>query len=126
MKRTPLPTIRSCDDCGACCTEQEQLPLVLIGERFRLPGVAPLPDWLATELRAELERFQRDGWPTPGGPCLWYDPETRRCRHYEYRPVLCRDGVKVGDEACRKWRRGAGIDPTPKYRLSGGRLVREG
>lgn len=34
-------------------------------------------------------------------PCLWYDEQTKRCKHYEHRPETCRDEVMVpGNEAC--------------------------
>jgi Fe-S-cluster containining protein len=62
-----------------------------------LRSVSPLPSELEEELRAAVERFKRSSWPPDGSPCIWYDPERRRCRHYEYRPVLCRDEVKPGD-----------------------------
>lgn len=38
-------------------------------------------------------------------PCLWYDEETKRCRHYEHRPEVCRDAIKPGDDACLQTRR---------------------
>lgn len=44
-------------------------------------------------------------------PCLWFDTETKRCRHYEYRPETCRDPDVMfpGNEACRATRRHFGI-----------------
>lgn len=33
-------------------------------------------------------------------PCLWYDEEGKRCRHYEHRPEVCRDAIAPGDDAC--------------------------
>jgi Fe-S-cluster containining protein len=111
MKRTALPLITNCDSCGACCTGQAALPVHLVGTHFRSEAVSPLPESLQAELRAAIETFQRDGWPADGTPCMWYDAEKKQCKHYEHRPVLCRDEVKVGDEACRRWRRSMGIDP---------------
>lgn len=125
MSRTQLPVITNCDDCGACCTGQAALPVHLTGDgALRLDGVNPLPGHLRDELRAAVDRFHRDGWPPDGSPCIWYDAATKRCKHYEYRPTTCRDEVMPGDEACRRWRKIAGVDPTPKYSIRNGRLVR--
>ncbi|MBY0527329.1 MAG: YkgJ family cysteine cluster protein [Gemmataceae bacterium] len=124
MIRTPLPVV-SCDDCGACCTEQAALPTSLVGTAFRMPGVGPLPVELRAELLAAVERFRRDGWPADGTPCIWYDAAAKRCRHYEYRPTLCRDEVVPGDEACRRWRRLKGVGPRPpRYAMRNGRVVK--
>lgn len=121
--KTPLPAIDNCNDCGACCTAQEALPVgwylgVLRGRRHGLPAE------LLAELEAFAERFNAHGWPSNGEPCVWYDADTRRCKHYEHRPDVCRDGVKPGDDACREWRKVRGIDPTNTYRLERGRLIR--
>src|SRR5438552_3246303 len=102
--RIPLPEIKDCNDCGVCCTGQEGLPLTLIGDSPS-ESVNPLPP----ELVAELLEFKRKGRIAKDSDCLWYDSELLQCRHYEYRPVLCRDGVKVGDEHCRHWREIMGI-----------------
>ena len=91
-----LPVL-NCDNCGACCTEQAALPVQLIGTVFKMPGCSPLPESLRASLRRAVRRFQRDGWPPDGSPCIWYDATTRQCKHYEYRPTLCRDEVKPGD-----------------------------
>jgi Fe-S-cluster containining protein len=123
MKRRPLPVV-SCTDCGACCTGQAALPIHLVGQHFAMPGVAPLPVDLAEELRATIERFDREGWPPDGSPCIWYDADRRQCRHYEYRPTLCRDNLAVGDEACRRWRKTVGIDPSERWVMRRGRMVR--
>jgi Fe-S-cluster containining protein len=69
--------------------------------------------WERPELAAAIvasERALRSGGrPTYGTPCLWYDPETAGCRHYEYRPRACR-AFAVGSPDCRDARRRAGID----------------
>lgn len=118
-----LPMVTSCEGCGACCTEQAALPIHLVGEKFRLEPVSPLPESLKAELRDAVERFLRDGFPPDGSPCIWYDAEKRQCKHYEHRPELCRDEVTVGDEACRRWRQRKGIDPRTVHRLVRGRIV---
>jgi Fe-S-cluster containining protein len=48
-------------------------------------------------------------------PCLWLDPQTRRCRHYEHRPVVCRD-FEVGGEECLAHREARGIGRRPGER----------
>jgi Fe-S-cluster containining protein len=49
-------------------------------------------------------------------PCLWFDEETGRCRHYEHRPTACRD-FEPGSLSCvehREQRGIAGPHPTPR------------
>ena len=38
-----------------------------------------------------------------GCPCVWLDRATGKCRHYRYRPSVCRE-LKVGSEACLRIR----------------------
>ena len=121
--RLSLPTVANCDNCGACCTAQGYLPIHMVGDRPMLKGVNPLPPMLQMELQAVRERFIEEGpHDGPDGPCIWYDSQTRRCKHYDYRPTLCRDGIKAGDTGCLRWRKERGID-RPKLILKNGRLV---
>lgn len=124
--RRALPVL-TCEGCGACCTEQAGLPIHLVSDRadFRLQPVTPLPEELAAELREIRDRWLKENsFPPDGTPCIWYDPDTRKCKHYEHRPELCRDAVVVDDQSCRKWRRDKGIDPVETYTLRGGRIIR--
>lgn len=65
-----------------------------------------MPKQLFTELRrqmrindaAGIDRGSRDL------PCVWLDPQTMRCKHYEYRPGICRD-FEVGTRFCLDWRK---------------------
>lgn len=41
-------------------------------------------------------------------PCLWYDTESKRCKHYENRPEICRSAVVPGDEYCLRFREDGG------------------
>lgn len=112
MRRMSLEVITSCMNppCGACCTGQAALPIHLVGEGFRMPSVSPLPEELQAELLVTVAGYIRDGaWPDDGSLCIWYDIQTRKCKHYEHRPELCRDGLQVGDESCRAWRRSVGM-----------------
>ena len=36
-------------------------------------------------------------------PCIWFDLQTRQCRHYEHRPRICRD-FERGTPECHGWR----------------------
>lgn len=65
---------------------------------------AALPDALKWDRLAHADRYDR------GEPCLWYDTETKRCRHYEHRPVACQTAVVPGDEYCTGFRTAAGLD----------------
>jgi uncharacterized protein len=102
---TPLPTINSCDGCGACCMEQCSPPFVFP----RDPQLAALPAEVLESYHAGLRQRDADGWPD-AVPCFWFDLESRQCIHYEHRPEICRTGVEIGDEACRSWRAHAKID----------------
>ena len=126
MMRITLPQVKDCSDCGACCTGQAALPIHLVGEHFRLRPVKRLLPELAAELMAAAKRFQRDGFPPDDSACICYDTETKRCKHYEHRPELCRDGVKPDDDACHRSRRLLGIEGTARFTLKQGRLTAGG
>ena len=42
-------------------------------------------------------------------PCVWLNPETRLCRHYELRPQACRD-FQISSDLCRLSRWDEGLD----------------
>jgi Fe-S-cluster containining protein len=107
--------------CGACCLQQTSPPgfamLVADDRRGMLclheaGPFAPDVDILAAmpaEVRATLETYvdqlfagEHDG--KPERPCIWLDLDSGRCKHYEHRPTICREGVEVGDAACLSWR----------------------
>lgn len=60
--------------------------------------------------RGEL-RLAREAMADAAGevpiPCLWFDTETRRCKHYEHRPSTCRDPevMAPGNDACLSTRK---------------------
>jgi Fe-S-cluster containining protein len=116
MERSSLPTVTR-DDCGACCQHvgtppgyaifftQEPVSAKLIR---RLVGDDTMALWesMSDEARAELADYYagvRAGtianrvWANL--PCLWFDPVTRKCRHYEHRPPVCRE-FEVGGDSC--------------------------
>jgi Fe-S-cluster containining protein len=65
------------------------------------------PD-LVAELLADDRARRAAGGPFFGTPCLWFDGETRRCRHYDVRPRACR-AFAIGGVDCHDARRRAGI-----------------
>lgn len=108
-----LPVIPSCDGCGACCQVVTHPPFYSVfhdlGEEAWERLKRERRD-LILEIVADDRARRQAGEPLSGTPCLWYDAETRRCRHYDYRPLACRE-FAVGDDDCRDARRRAGIDP---------------
>lgn len=105
---TSLPVI-SCTDqpCGACCMEMGLLPLIC----YVVVGMDDNPALLPEELQQDLR--DAHGGKYKGGddqPCMWLDLETRRCKHYEHRPSVCRgDLVVPGNDACLHWRENMGV-----------------
>lgn len=107
----PLSVLESCDGCGACCRVVTAPPFRRVfdeagedaWERLRWDR----PDLMA-ELNADSRARGASGGPFFGTPCLWYDAETARCRHYDYRPRVCREFAVAGPD-CRDARRRAGV-----------------
>lgn len=117
MERLSLPI--TCDDCGACCQHVGTPPGffgVFCSNSWDEAFWADTNDyqhWLdmPEPLRAGLRSYYQAMWRkeipdrTLDGktPCLWYDAEARRCRHYEHRPQVCRE-FEVGEEDCLRLR----------------------
>ncbi len=106
-----LPVIDSCDDCGACCRVVTLPPFVrhLDGtgeEAWERLG------WDRPDLKAgvmdRIRALRSGGEATFGSACSWYDDESGRCRHHEYRPAACR-AFAIGGVDCRDARRRAGV-----------------
>lgn len=100
-----LTVIESCDGCGACCMEQCSPPFLGPTD----PELATLPPSVLADYRRGMEQRDRDGWPD-AVPCFWFDSESRKCRHYEHRPEICREALIRGDDGCRLWRGLFGIE----------------
>ena len=98
----------SCDGCGLCC-EGIGSPVLLYASRAGIAEPHPFrPANLPRELIEEID-FHFSGLTRGQEPlarCLWFDPESRRCRHYEHRPQLCID-YELGGPACLGRRREA-------------------
>jgi len=86
-------------------------PLVAEQEKQQYPDYAiyrDMPEGLRVELRAYYAAALagRTPWrddPKNPQPCLWFDAEMRRCRHYEHRPDICRE-FEIGSKECLAWR----------------------
>jgi Fe-S-cluster containining protein len=113
-RRLPdLPLINraiSCNDCAACCQHIGHPPFELdlrSGKPKLIPG--------KSESQADFWRFEnaprsaRSAYLKTEGhdgfPCIWLDKVTRRCRHYDCRPAMCREFERGGDDclAIREW-----------------------
>lgn len=111
-----LPVIENCDGCGACCMEQESPPgylwILLHGQSddpMDLVRFNHIPGPVMDELKAYVETIRSQERHPNDGVCIWFDEETRKCKHYELRPSICRDIVKPGDDGCRRWREAYGV-----------------
>jgi Fe-S-cluster containining protein len=69
-------------------------------------GSDPYWDALPDLLKSEIAEFRMQARPNSPHerPCIWLDLATKRCRHYEHRPKLCRD-FELGGEECVGFRR---------------------
>lgn len=92
--------IESCDNCGVCCMGENLLP-----NEGATRGLLRVPVHLQAELRVIL------AGPLCGDdgcPCVWLDRATGKCKHYNFRPDICRD-YERGGYACVSARRQSGI-----------------
>ena len=78
-------SVTNCDGCGACCRNQPFPP-------FTQRDGDDLPGHIVDELLGAGKREDSDA-------CLWLDEVTGRCKHYEYRPMLCRE-FELGGDVC--------------------------
>ncbi len=108
-----------CKDCGQCCMSQESPPMYvgyLPGAPFENEDCADarrvrnMPQALRDELTAYMKNVLTGVKPPhPTYPaCLWYDAASKRCKHHDLRPDICRD-FEVGDKYCQRYRIGAGL-----------------
>ena len=97
-------TAITCNNCGACCRLFVVPPFDGddIDSRFE-----DLPEELQDEINARWEEASDSTKDYLSKcPCLWLDPETKRCKHYELRQDTC-CGFEVGGELCLEDRAGA-------------------
>lgn len=91
----------SCDGCGLCC-EGIGSPVLLYATRPGRRDFHPYrPDDLPTELAAEIDEHFSGllRGQEPQERCLWFDPVGRACRHYQFRPQICKD-YELAGPAC--------------------------
>ena len=84
-----------------CCMQMRTPPFY--GESD--PRWKALPEAMQHELARYLLMVKHDG---PVNPCIWLDILTRKCRHYNLRPGVCRD-FEVGNDSCRSFRKDVGL-----------------
>ena len=98
------PTEITCGGCGVCCFHMGY-------PAFKEPYEQSYDReyWLSmpAELRQELITYIKSYQSPPrgelDGPCFWLDLETRRCKHHQHRPTVCRT-FETGSSGCRQWR----------------------
>jgi Fe-S-cluster containining protein len=111
MTQRPQPVLTvlqpaSCEGCGLCC-EGIGSPVALYQSRPAWADHHPFrPEGLPLHLIEEIDIHFAGAFrgQEPQELCFWYDPEARRCRHYEWRPQVCRD-YELGGPECMHLRR---------------------
>lgn len=98
-----LPILSSpseaCEGCGACCMHIMSPPY--------FPEEVSELEFSAPDAYRDfvLAKHRRDGIIAAGEsdevPCYFLDLETKRCRHYEHRPKICRE-FQVGCWQCER------------------------
>lgn len=111
-----IPAPSSCSGCGVCCFGIGS-PIVLYATQpdyadphpFRPAG---LPAHLLKEIDDHFAGVRRG--QEPQDCCLWFDHQTRLCKHHEWRPQVCRD-YEIASRECLRERRRAVLagDPYP-------------
>src|SRR5690349_9212271 len=99
--------VPSCQGCSGCCREQGLPPGYTAAVMMsHIPKVLrdDLEKHLAAERRAGITRNRQRL------PCVWLDPATGHCLHYEHRPPLCR-AIRIASDACSQWRTKFGFEP---------------
>ena len=109
-----LEILKSCEGCGACCLSQESPPgylmILSLGDDMAMTDADlerfnSFPPEVMQELREYRERLLAGGGHPNKGICLWFDEQTRKCKHYDLRPDTCRNEVVLNDASCELWRK---------------------
>jgi Fe-S-cluster containining protein len=90
------PAVTRCDGCGVCCREQN------------IPPYLDEIDFIPPALQREVLEARKHEAELAGKPCIWWDEGTRKCRHHEDRPNICRE-YEVGGELCMETRARFGV-----------------
>lgn len=90
--------VENCDQCAACC-KRTPIPPFEPGEESALN----VPDEFLEPIRQRVAADQHFDLL----PCVWLDPATLRCLHYELRPKACRT-FEINGDLCRlsRWDEG--------------------
>ncbi len=105
-----LPVINDCRNCGVCCLHMGYPAFMEpVESSHDAQYWRALPDHLKQELLDYIAACEAPPAGQLDGPCIWLDPDTRLCKHHEYRPRVCRD-FEIGSKECRDWRKHYGID----------------
>jgi len=104
--RFPVLEPENCEGCGLCC-EGIGSPVAMYTYRTSYSGPylyrpKNLPEELAREIDHYFAGLKRGEEPVDH--CLWFDVETRKCKHHQWRPQVCRN-YQVGCESCLNERR---------------------
>ena len=103
-QKTKLPVINDCEGCGLCCLHMGYPTYMDPADKsFDAVYWNAMPDDVKQELLDYIASYKKPADDDLDGPCFWFDMETRRCKHHEYRPRVCRD-FEVGSKGCRDWR----------------------
>src|SRR5207249_4421263 len=100
-------TTQNCDGCSACCLSMGQPPFLLSledGAPHPISGADSAADYqrlLAAPAEAQASYLSQG--KGEGGACSWLDLSNQRCRHYEFRPDICRT-FEVGGKWCSQFR----------------------
>ena len=100
-----LPVVTSCEGCGLCCTT---MGMPQFFGHLALPGMDPIWETVPGDVKDELLEFIDEGGAELGVPCFWFDTKSKLCKHYEYRPQICRD-FEMGNPHCVRLRFQHGI-----------------
>jgi Fe-S-cluster containining protein len=101
-----------CAGCGACCRHMVWVPFCGEVDPEWQQLKRERPDLAAgIEFDRKMRMTNRDE-AREDYPCLWLDRETGRCRHYEYRPITCRE-FEPGSRDCAEARAKYGLAPLP-------------
>ena len=92
----PLPLYDPCTGCGRCCETigmppfEAANPLLGVRGPYQKALDRDLFYAMPTELLRSHALMIRELSSDPTGkPCPWLDLETKRCKHYEWRPSVC-------------------------------------
>ncbi len=104
IKRTSQLTIADCGGCGVCCMHMGY-PAFLNGSETQADEEysTSLPIDLKTELLHFIAAYQPPPVGDLDGPCVWFDMQSRGCKHHAHRPRVCRD-FAIGSQGCLDWR----------------------